>query len=728
MTLKRKIILFSITSILVLSSILLGASIVIINLTENRYNTSTYSRDQVVWRQVVDSALSQLSLTVPNFTRNRDLLKSIKKQKFDKAQELLKYVSNRLVAEGVLKKIAVFNKQGEKILAIPQKFDFQENLLLQDVVKKQKPNHSVGLTDDNSLAIYYTFPIYYRGKPLGYVSLLQDLKEATVSLKKYLNAEVLILPLNSLSPFYKTAEFNLSQSVFADNSQQLKQLMRINKEKEIYELVSTPLAGFNKKPIARLVSLKNFTSSINKETNFIFYSSLAILACIIGFVVVMAMFVGRAFRPLNKMSKDMMSLAEGNLEVEIDLSRKDETRVMAEAMGHFLDNAKARRELEAKAIEERSKETKRQENIQRLITDFRQTISDILTGLSIEASSMNDTSDKLNQITEDASEKATNASSSADEAAKNVTSVTAAAEKLSATMREISSQTDKTSALASGAEQSMNSTNQDVDLLINSTQKVGDVVNIIRDIAEQTNLLALNATIEAARAGEAGKGFAVVASEVKQLSSQTAKATDEIAVQVQDIQSSTDNTANSVGSFSESVSGVKDISVSVNTSISQQLEVTQEINQNLNIAASCSQTTSENILDVSNALKVTNEEVSNIKSQAGNLSQISERLSAAVREFMNNLDNDIDNRRKAIRIHKDEEITLIVGGKTLDSRLVDISDTGARVIAVEGLLIGKEIKINFPSGDCKTAICMWIKDNFAGVKFQAAKQKLEEAA
>ncbi|MGE5146529.1 MAG: methyl-accepting chemotaxis protein, partial [Candidatus Eiseniibacteriota bacterium] len=122
---------------------------------------------------------------------------------------------------------------------------------------------------------------------------------------------------------------------------------------------------------------------------------------------------------------------------------------------------------------------------------------------------------------------------------------------MSSSVGEIGRQVHQSTEIAKRAVTEADKTNAAVQGLAEAATKIGEVVNLISDIAEQTNLLALNATIEAARAGEAGKGFAVVASEVKTLASQTAKATEEIGKQIQEMQGSTGRVASAIRDIAE---------------------------------------------------------------------------------------------------------------------------------------------------------------------------------
>jgi methyl-accepting chemotaxis protein len=163
--------------------------------------------------------------------------------------------------------------------------------------------------------------------------------------------------------------------------------------------------------------------------------------------------------------------------------------------------------------------------------------------------------------------------------------VASGAEELAASVSEISRQASDALSISTKAVEQANETNTIVSGLAQAAQKIGDVVKLINSIAEQTNLLALNATIEAARAGEAGRGFAVVASEVKSLATQTSKATEEISGQIAEVQSSTASAVTVIEAISQTISRINEISAAIAASVEEQSSVTQNISKNMQVAA-----------------------------------------------------------------------------------------------------------------------------------------------
>lgn len=169
--------------------------------------------------------------------------------------------------------------------------------------------------------------------------------------------------------------------------------------------------------------------------------------------------------------------------------------------------------------------------------------------------------------------------------AANVQAMAAATEEMTASVREISQQVVRSNGVAQHAVTQAQSSNSAMEALSESAQRIGDVVQLISDIASQTNLLALNATIEAARAGDAGKGFAVVASEVKNLATQTAKATADIGAQIAGIQSSATASVDAMKSVTETIGEISEISTSISAAVEEQTTVTEEISQNMQTAS-----------------------------------------------------------------------------------------------------------------------------------------------
>jgi methyl-accepting chemotaxis protein len=155
--------------------------------------------------------------------------------------------------------------------------------------------------------------------------------------------------------------------------------------------------------------------------------------------------------------------------------------------------------------------------------------------------------------------------------------VAASTDQLTASIAEISARLTDATALARGAVDQAQATDDLVSSLSQGAEHIGEIVNLITDIASQTNLLALNATIEAARAGEAGKGFAVVANEVKALANQTAQATGRIGAQVLSLRESTHATVETLGDIGGAVRRIFETMDALSLAMAQQSTATQDI-------------------------------------------------------------------------------------------------------------------------------------------------------
>ncbi len=219
-------------------------------------------------------------------------------------------------------------------------------------------------------------------------------------------------------------------------------------------------------------------------------------------------------------------------------------------------------------------------------------------------------------------------------ATNNVETVAAATEELSASIAEISRQVAQSSRIASGALKASELTHREIELQAEAASKIGEVVALITEIANQTNLLALNATIEAARAGEAGKGFAVVANEVKNLATQTARATDDIRLQVSGIQDATTSTVNAIGEIAETIRELDGSTGRIAAAVEQQGAATQEIARNVEHAANGIKSVDDELSSVADGAKVDGERSEQILDLAEGLQKKAEILNEATQSFL----------------------------------------------------------------------------------------------
>ena len=360
---------------------------------------------------------------------------------------------------------------------------------------------------------------------------------------------------------------------------------------------------------------------------------------LLGSVLFVWLYVGRSIiRRIRALQNSMKILSSGDLESEIYRSgQNDEIAEMSDSLQVFRESMISARALTADQDKDRVAKAERASRMEARIVEFEATVRSALDSLSGAANSMQTTAQSMSATSDQSSALVSAVASAAEETSVNVQTVSAGTEQLSSSIAEIGRQVVSSSEIARKAVDEAGATDATMQGLADNAARISVVVDLIQTIASQTNLLALNATIEAARAGEAGRGFAVVASEVKNLASQTAKATDEIRQQIGDMQNVTSTAVTAIRNISATIGEINDVTTAIAAAVEEQGAATREIARNIQHAAGGTSEVSSNIVGVSNASSEAGTAAGEVLTASDALRREADVLRAEIDAFLSNI-------------------------------------------------------------------------------------------
>lgn len=389
-----------------------------------------------------------------------------------------------------------------------------------------------------------------------------------------------------------------------------------------------------------------FDSISNFLMAFVILFFAGVLVSLIGTRVIVRSIVSS----VRAITQAMQDLAAGDTQVTIPgHDRYDELGDMAKAMMVFQSSSQALRDLTNERAREAEEQLVRQNEAnteaQKLRAEQSAMMSDLAGGFDVSvgeviasvqsaADTLRTTSKEMVELAQTSVSQSSEATDAMEGATRNVTAAAAATDEFALSITEISHQATASASLAREANELVGSANTKMNDLSMAAQEIGEIAGLIQTIAQRTNLLALNASIEAARGGEAGRGFAVVASEVKELATQTSQATSSVAEKIAAMQSSTQASASDLNSIVSQIAKLEEASIVIASAVDQQSRSGEDLARNIDTAAAGASDIGDRLETLRKASDETGEAARDVFKNAEDLGRQADTLQAKASQFI----------------------------------------------------------------------------------------------
>ena len=581
MNLRTKVTAGAAAMILLVSITLIGTSIYSESQVQNMFEEATIDGKSTLWKKIISG---QLELMIPGtsaLARDRATRNALIDKDVTALKESATTTYNLLSASNVITRMQLVTLDGNVLFSAPNNFSGKTNkAIIGKTLTSGKIERGIARDDDGKLVAVVAFPMFKRGKPVGIGVFSRNLNEAVADFKTNDNSKIIIVNNNGNTEY--TTDEALLEKLGIELPELGKTSLQVASLNESTESVAIiPINDSTGKAVAHLVSAKDYTESFANLNNAKFASYLLATVMLLCAMAGLYLYMKFLLKPLDKVVDNLQTIAEGDLSQEISVTSNDEIGVLQKAMQATTSNLRDVLQM-----------------INGMAANLEQSAND-MTSISTETrNGIHEQQSSIHQVVTAMTEM----SSTVEEVARNANMAADSANSANEQAIEGQNVVDQTTASISQLASDVNNAGNVIGDVQKDSDAIGTVLDVIRGIAEQTNLLALNAAIEAARAGEQGRGFAVVADEVRTLASRTQESTQEIQSMIERLQAGSKNavevmessrvraeetvelanrTGSSLNDITAAVRTINDMNIQIASAVEEQSSVTNDVNRNI---------------------------------------------------------------------------------------------------------------------------------------------------